>query len=100
MAEAGALAYPVVLAAMYGVARIGRHEMWESIEWLRLGALAILFGLVVAVQVKMVMLGVAAQPVPLFAGAVSLVGTAFIIGLYIWERWQRAATKASAGVTA
>jgi hypothetical protein len=87
MSEAGVLAYPVVLAAMYGVFRVGRQERWGSFEWLRLGTLAILLGLLVAVQVKLVMLGVVREPFTVAAGAVSVVGMGFLVGLYLWEMW-------------
>jgi len=88
MSEPGALAYPVVLMSMYGVARVGRAERWEALEWLRMGALAALFGTIVAVQVKLFMLGVAAQPIAFASAMVSLLGMAILIGLYVWERWQ------------
>lgn len=91
MAEVGALAYPVVLASMYGVSRLGRGEAWGAFEYMRLGALAALFGFVVAVQVKLAMLGLVATPFALFSAFVSLGGAGFLIGLYLWERWQRRA---------
>lgn len=80
--------YPVVLAAMIGVFRIGRSERWGSLEWMRLGALSLLFGLVVAVQVKLAFLGLLWAPLPLVSALVSLVGVGLLVGLYLWERWQ------------
>lgn len=82
------LAYPVVMAAMYGVAKVGRRQHWEALEWLRMGALATLMGMIIAVQVKLVMLGLAREPVPLLSSVTSLLGMGAMVGLYMWERWQ------------
>lgn len=87
MAEVGVMAYPVVLATMYGVARLGRDERWGSLEWLRFGALALLFGLIVSVQVTLVMIGLVASWFAIVAAAISVAGSAFLLGLYLWDRW-------------
>ena len=89
MAEVGVLAYPVVLATMYGVYRVGRQERWGPFEWLRLGTLGILLGLVIAVQVKLVMLGVVREPFTLAAAIVSVFGMGLLVGLYIWDMWAK-----------
>lgn len=94
MVEAGVLAYPVLLAAMYGVFRVGRDERWGVYEWLRLGALACLMGLVVAVQVKFAMLGYVRDPLSIAASLLSIAGVAMLLGLYIWQSWQSRAARA------
>ena len=81
------MAYPIVLGTMYAVVRLGRDERWGSFEWLRFGTLAVLFGLVVAVQVKFVMLGIVSDAVTIAAAVVSVAGAAFLLGLYLWDRW-------------
>lgn len=88
MAEPGALAYPVVLMSMYGVARVGRAQRWEALEWLRMGALATLFGMVIAVQVKLVALGLAARPIAMLSLVLSFAGMTVLLGLYLHERWR------------
>lgn len=88
MAEAGVLAYPVIMAAMIAVARIGRKEAWGELEWLRLGALAGLLGAATAVQVKLAMLGAMHSPVGFVAGFVSLAGMCAWCGLYLWQHWR------------
>lgn len=89
MVELGALAYPVVLAAMYGVFCVGRGERWGAFEWMRLAALAGLAGFIVAIQVKLAMIGAMASPLAKASAAMSLGGVACLLGLYLWERWQR-----------
>ena len=89
MAEVGVLAYPVLLAAMYGVVRVGREVRWGIFEWIRLGALAVLMGLVVAVQVKFAMLGFIRDPLTIAAALLSIAGVAALVALYLWQRWQR-----------
>ena len=88
MAEVGVLAYPVLLAAMYGVYRVGREERWGIFEWMRLATLALLMGLVVAIQVKLAMLGFVRDPLTIAASLLSIAGMATLIGLYIWGQWQ------------
>lgn len=82
------LAYVVVTGAMVALTKVGRKERWEALEWLRMGALSTLMGMIIAVQVKFVMLGFAREPVPLIAALTSLTGMACLVGLYVWERWQ------------
>ena len=88
MAELGALAYPVILAAMYGVFRVGRGERWGLFEWMRLGALAALSGFVVSIQVKLAMIGAMTSPLAAASALLSLGGMGSLLGLYIWENWQ------------
>lgn len=88
MAEVGVLAYPVLVGAIYGVFRVGRDERWGVFEWLRLGALALLMGLVVAVQVKLAMLGLVRDPLTIAAALLSIGGVGTLMGLYIWQQWQ------------
>lgn len=95
MAEVGVLAYPVVLATMVGVSRLGRDERWGRFEWLRFATLAMLFGLIVSVQVTMVMLGVVTSAIALTAALVSVAGAAFLLGLYLWDRWLQRAPRAA-----
>ena len=82
------LAYPVILAAMYGVCRLGRQERWGAFEWLRLGTLGLMMGLLVAVQVKLVMLGVVRDPWTMMSAVVSVAGMGCLVGLYLWEVWE------------
>lgn len=89
MAEVGVLAYPVILATMYGVYRIGRQQTWGGFEYMRLGTLAILLGLLIAVQVKLVMLGLVRGPFTLASALVSVFGMGLLVGLYIWDTWAK-----------
>jgi len=81
------MTYPVILGIMYGVFRVGRDERWGVFEWLRLGTLATLTGLIVSVQVKLIMLGLVTDPVTLGASLLSLIGMGALVGLYLWEKW-------------
>lgn len=85
------LAYPVLLGAMYGVFRVGRDERWGIFEWLRLSTLALLMGLVIAIQVKLAMLGFVSDPLTIAAALLSIAGVATLLGLYIWQQWQERA---------
>lgn len=87
MAEAGTFAYPVLIAVMIAVVYVGRGERWGAFEWMRLGALGILMGLVVAVQVSFAMLGFVQSPLTIAAGLVSLAGAATVVGAYLWHTW-------------
>ena len=89
MSEAGVLAYPVLLGAMYGVFRVGRDERWGVYEWLRLGALALLMGVVVAVQVHLAMAGYVRDPMTVASSLLSIAGVATLMGLYLWTQWQQ-----------
>ena len=93
MAEVGVLAYPILLGAMYGVFRVGRDERWGIFEWLRLATLALLMGLVVAIQVKLAMLGFVRDPLTIAASLLSIAGVATLLGLYIWQQWQERAAE-------
>lgn len=90
------LAYPVLIGAIYGVFRVGRDEQWGVFEWLRLAALAVLMGLVIAIQVKLAMLGLVSDPLTIAASLLSIGGVAALLGLYIWLQWQQRAKERDA----
>lgn len=97
MVEPEVLAYPAVMMSMYAVAHIGRKQRWEALEWVRMGALATLFGMVIAVQVKRVSLGVITHPIGLLSVVVGLGGMTVLLALYIKERpWSRPLPKLTA----
>ncbi|HVM45015.1 MAG TPA: hypothetical protein VM582_03680 [Candidatus Thermoplasmatota archaeon] len=82
------LAYPVLLAVMYVLVRMGRNERWGAYEWLRLGALAALMGLIIAVQVAFALAGYVRRPINVASAVVSVGGAATLMGIYLWGRWQ------------
>lgn len=88
MVEAGLLAYPFILGTMIALGRLGRDEAWGVFEWLRLGALAMLLGAAVAVQVRFLSLGMLDSTAALAAALVSLVGMCLWCGLYLQQHWR------------
>lgn len=80
------LAYPVLLAAMIGVLRVGRGEKSRVFEWVRLLTLATLVGMIVAIQVKLIVAGLVDSPFTLAAGSVSIAGVVLLVGLHVFER--------------
>lgn len=83
------LAYPVLLAAIIGVLRVGRHETSRVFEWVRLMTLAALVGMIVAIQVQLIVAGLVDSPFTLAAGSISIAGVVCLVGLHIFERQSR-----------
>lgn len=86
--DAGLWAYPVLLATVYGVSRVGRHEPSVAFHWLRMGTMGALLGAILAIQVKLIVAGRVTEPVPLVAGSLSIAGVVTLVGLYIYDRSQ------------
>lgn len=94
MVDLGALAFPLLLGAIYGVFRVGRHERSRVFEWARLVALAAMLGFLVTIEVRLIELGAIRSPVTLAAASVCVAGVFCLAGLHLYER--REAARASA----
>lgn len=94
MAPPEVWAYPLLLAATYGVYRVGRASVrpWRvGLEWARTVVLAVLLGLVVAVQVRMVSLGLVRSPASLWAVSLSIAAVGCLVGLNVYlhlDAWR------------
>ena len=102
MPAAEAFAYPVLLAAIYGVFRVGRAQgvaRAGAFEWARLVTLALLLGLVAALQVRFAASGLLLSPLALGAGVVSLAAVVGLLGLHVLdvaEGWRARRAEAPA----
>lgn len=91
-----AFAYPLLLGAIYGVFRVGRARVMAragAFEWARLAALAILLGLVAAIQVRLAATGQLLSPYSLAAGVLSIAAVVGLLGLHVLDvkdAWSRA----------
>lgn len=86
-----ALAYPLLLAAVYGLYRVGRGQSLRSpgaFEVVRIVVLVTALVLVAALQVRFVSAGQLSSPVALGAGVLSLAAVAGLVGLHVFELTQ------------
>lgn len=86
MVAAQLVAYPILLAAIYGVFRVGRAEgrfRQEAFEWVRVAVLGAFLGVVCALQVRLATGGWYAEPIALFGGAMAIAAVFGLIGLNV-----------------
>ena len=91
MVPAELLAYPTLLGAIYGAYRVGRAKgrgRDERFEFVRLLVLASLLGTLVAIQVRLAMVGLITSAWGITAGALGIAGTFALVGLQIVEWWE------------
>ena len=94
-----AFAYPLLLAAVYGVYRVGRaRPTSRAFEWVRLVTLAALLGLVATLQVRFAASGQLASPLALASGVLSIAAVFGLLGLHALDVVE-AARPASATAT-
>lgn len=82
MVEAELVAYPLLLAASYGVYRLGRRHpgrVISAFDLTRVGFQAAILGLVAAVSIRLVAAGALPMPYGPLAPALSLPGIAGLI---------------------
>lgn len=89
-----AFAYPLLLAAIYGVYRVGRARGLFRLglfEWTRLVTLAILLGVVAMLQVRFAASGLLLSPFALAAGVLSIAAVFGLFGLHaldVLDAWR------------
>lgn len=79
------LAYPLLLAAVYGAFRVGRESGLAGrswIEWARLCVLSVFFVVVTALQIRFAQAGVLASTWGVFVGVASLAAMLGMLGLH------------------
>lgn len=88
------LAYPLLLAATYGIYRVGRARGGgrEPLERARLVALAVVAGMVLAVQVRLAVSGQVQSAAALWAASLSIAAVIGLVGLNILD-WIDARTE-------
>ena len=97
MLPAVALAYPLLLAAVYGLYRVGRAKgrpRTGLFEHVRLVTLAGSLGLVAALQVRFAATGRLETPLALLAGVLSIAAVFGLLGIHaleVSEAWRRRA---------
>lgn len=96
-----AFAFPLLLAATYGIYRVGRgrHGDAEPLARVRLVLLAILAGIVVAIQVRLAVSGHVQSALALWVAALSIAAVIGLVGLNILDMME-AREAASDEVTA
>lgn len=77
------LAYPLLLAAIYAIYRVGKdaRRRSERFEWARLTALASLLGLVTALQVRFIAAGYVDSPFAMLGAILSIAGVFGLVGV-------------------
>jgi hypothetical protein len=95
-------AYPALLAAMYGAYRVGRkHSIGsdDAFEAARVVVLALLLGVLVAVQVDLVLAGVVRSELGLVAGVIGIAGSLALVGLQLVEWFDARAHRKGSGAS-
>lgn len=85
------VAYPLLLLAIYGIYRIGKHRGARTnarFEWMRLAALAMMLGLVMALQVRFVAAGYVTSPFGILGATLSIAGVFGLVGVNLLEIWD------------
>lgn len=85
-------AYPALLAAFYGAYRVGKRRetiMGAGFEWVRVCVLAIMLGLLVGVQSRLILSGIVQTTLGLSAGILSIAAAVALLGLHIIEFYER-----------
>ena len=96
------LAYPALLGAIYGAFRVGRKRpisFDDRFEWLRACSLALLLGVLVVVQVRLVLAGRLTSTIGLAAGSLGIAAGVSLVGLTVFEMWQARAASRPEGET-
>jgi hypothetical protein len=91
MLDPGLVAYPALLAAIYGAFRVGRRRPLPpegSFEWVRACSLAVLLGVLLAVQVRLIATGVVKTTPGIMAGSLGIAATVALVGLNIFEVFE------------
>jgi len=81
----GMLAYPILLAGFFGVSFVGRGEPSGLLERVRLAVMAVILGAATAIQVALVLMGVATAW-SVFFGLTSLGGAYVLAGARLLEQ--------------
>lgn len=104
LASGQLLAYPLLLMAIYGIYRVGKGRGARAnvrFEWMRLGALATMLGLVMALQVRFVAAGYVTSPFGILGATLSIAGVFGLVGVNLLEIWDtRRGRTATGGTTA
>lgn len=83
------VAYPLLLAMIYGVYRVGRGSAGlrtsERFEWLRLATLAAMLGLVIALQTRFVAAGYIQTPFGMMGAVSSIAGVFGLVGINLLD---------------
>lgn len=85
------VAYPTLLVATYALFRLGRRRpvsYRDSFEWVRACSLAILLGLLVAVQVHLVLVGSITNSMGILSMSLGFAGATCLVGLNAYEIWE------------
>ncbi|HEX2021724.1 MAG TPA: hypothetical protein VHH36_03375 [Candidatus Thermoplasmatota archaeon] len=88
-----AVAYPALLVAIYQIHRVGRRRAGERFEWTRVATLAILLGVVMALQVRFAAAGVLDSPLGLATGAMSIAGVFGLVGMNLLDILRKRETR-------
>jgi hypothetical protein len=86
------VAYPALLAAFYGAYRVGKRRdvtMGATFEVIRAAVLAMMLGVLIAVQARLILGGVVQSMTGLIAGMLGIGGTFALLGLHIFEFFER-----------
>lgn len=81
-----AFVYPLLLAATVAIYRVGRppgERRTGLFEWTRLVTLAILLGVVTALQVRFAASGMLLTPLAIFGAALSIAAVLGLLGLHV-----------------
>lgn len=86
------LAYPVLLVTFYGAYRIGKRRdvtTRAGFEWVRACVLAIMLGVLVGIQARLILAGVVQSTVGLYSGILTIAAAVALLGLHIVEFYER-----------
>ena len=86
------LAYPLLLAAIYAIYRVGKRGgagTSRPFEWARLAVLAVMLGLVMALQVRFVEAGFVRTPLAMLGAILSIAGVFGLVGVNLLDVLDR-----------
>lgn len=83
------VAYPLLLVSIFVMYRVGkrgrRRVPSERFEWFRLAVLAVMLGLVIALQVRFVAAGYVQTPIAMLGATMSIAGVFGLVGVNLLD---------------